>query len=337
VSASAGAAIHAPAAGAWEARASSTLGNPCLLAWTRLPGAPAPLGHPGRRGGDAARPSVGPSRAAPATPVRQRASATERAVAFLRAAQQPDGGFAEAGGVSDPGLTAWVVLALDAAGTDPAAVTRAGRSAADYLENKPHAVATDLELRILANVALGSVAPGPIAQLQRLVAESGAIGPTLNSTMWGIVALRAARRAVPRAAVSYLRAGQHRSGGFSWAPRAAPDTNDTAAALFAFRAAGVPTGDPAVVRARAWLAAQQTRDGGMPLGPGDPADAQSTAWAIQGLLAGGRTPSPALRSFLLRLQRRDGGFRYAPGRDVTPVWVTAQVLPALLGRFPPYP
>ncbi|MEZ5101329.1 MAG: prenyltransferase/squalene oxidase repeat-containing protein [Thermoleophilia bacterium] len=268
-----------------------------------------------------------PAGAAPPSP--------ERAIAYLQARQQPDGGFAEPGGRSDPGLTAWVVLGLDAAGIDPAAVVRDGRSAADYLAGKPYPAATDLELRILALVALHRDVSGLADQLARLSRRTGSIGPTVNSTIWGILALRAAGRPVPAAAVRYLLGAQAANGGFSWFKGGAPDTNDTAAAVRALLAAGKPASARPIRRALAFLAANVRRDGGVPLEPGDPSDAQSTAWTIEAVRAAGRTPPRALAAYLGRLQRADGSFRFRAGRTLTPTWVTAYVLRAIAA--PPGP
>ena len=44
-----------------------------------------------------------------------------------------------------------------------------------------------------------------------------------------------------------------------------------------------------------------------------------------------RPPAGAL-AYLARLKRPDGSYRYSSRYATTPVWVTAQVLPALAGR-----
>ena len=79
----------------------------------------------------------------------------------------------------------------------------------------------------------------------------------------------------------------------------------------------------------------QNRDGGFSLTKGRESDAQSTAWAIQALLSAGEKPGKAPFRFLARLRRADGSYRYSVRYGTTPVWVTAQVLPALAGR--PFP
>ena len=158
------------------------------------------------------------------------AAPVDDGVRYLESRQQPDGGFAEPGRASDPSLTAWAVLGLVAAGSPP-------ERAAGYLADKPYPTATDLELRILALAALGRDVSPLADRLERLRRPDGAIGPLVNSTIWGIIALRAAGRAPGDRAVAYLKAAQARDGGWSWSAGGQPDTDDTAAAVQALRAA----------------------------------------------------------------------------------------------------
>ena len=123
------------------------------------------------------------------------------------------------------------------------------------------------------------------------------------------------------------------SGGWSWLRGGAPDSNDTAAAIQALRAAGV-RGKP-IDRALAFLRRHQNRDGGFELTVGRGSDAPSTAWAIQALLAAGAKPGPAAFAYLRRLQRPDGSIRYSVRYDTSRLWTTAQVAPALARR--PFP
>jgi Prenyltransferase and squalene oxidase repeat len=252
---------------------------------------------------------------------------------YIAARQQADGGFAEPGGNSDPALTAWAVLGLKAGGRNPASLRRAGASPAEYLADKPARSTTDLALRILALDALGADVS---ALADRLVQErraDGRIGPLVNSTVWGVIALRAAGRPAPAGSVRYLLRLQHRSGGWSWSPRGTPDSNDTAAAIQALRTAGV-RGEP-VRRGLGYLRRSQNRDGGFALTPGTRSDAQSTAWAIQAFVAAGVQPPVKAFRYLVSLKQPAGSFRYSHGRAITPTWVTANVLPALARK--PFP
>jgi hypothetical protein len=249
-------------------------------------------------------------------------------VGFVQGRQLPDGGFAEQGRTSSPELTAWAVLGLRSAGV-------ATPKAHDYLvaHEGDLATTTDVELAVAAEAASGGASPGLLARVHAAERASGAIGPLLNSTIWGVLALRQAGEPVPRRTARYLVAHQGRSGGFGWATRIAPDSNDTAVAvqaLVVLRVRGVP-----VDRALAYLRRRQNRDGGFELQPGRGSDAQSTGWAIQAFLAAGRDPGARAFAYLRRLRRRDGSVRYSARYAVTPVWVTAQVLPALARK--PFP
>ena len=234
---------------------------------------------------------------------------------YLQSQQRPDGGW------GSPQMTAWVVLGLRAAGADPG-------GALDYLvahESEP-TKPTEVALAAMAEAALGH---DPQDLLARLPAK-----PTAdNAAIWQILALRQSGRPAPRTLVSYVLASQARGGGFPWARGTAPDSNDTAAAVQALRAVGV-TGKP-IARALEYLRRLQAPSGGFRLVAGREADAQSTALAIQAFVAAGaKTPKGAF-AFLSKLRRPDGSYRYSRTYATTPVWVTAQVLPALVKK--PFP
>jgi hypothetical protein len=84
-----------------------------------------------------------------------------------------------------------------------------------------------------------------------------------------------------------------------------------------------------LARALSFLRARQNRDGGFELQAGAPSNAQSTAWAIQAFVAAGAKPPAAAFRFLKKLTRRDGSVRYSARYATTPLWVSAQALPAL--------
>jgi hypothetical protein len=249
-------------------------------------------------------------------------------VGYLQGRQAANGGFAELGGTPAPQLSAWAVLGLRAARA-PAP------GALDYLvaHEGELAEATDVELVAMAESALGHRPSALLARLHRFERASGAIGPTVNSTIWGVLALRQAGERVHRPAVRYLLGKQSRSGGWPWYAGGQADSNDTAAAVQALRSAGV-RGSP-IRRALRYLRSLRNPDGGFELIAGRGSDAQSTAWAVQAYLAAGRSVPPGAARYLQRLRRPDGSFRYSARYVTTPVWVTAQVLPALARR--PFP
>ncbi|MBD0291581.1 MAG: hypothetical protein ICV74_10025 [Thermoleophilia bacterium] len=252
-------------------------------------------------------------------------------VRYLRAQQNGDGGFGEPGARSDVGLTAWAVLGLRGAGAHP----RRTEAAADFLVGRRDTAVTDLELRILALDALSRGVGSLARKLASHRRSDGRIGPTVNSTIWGILALRAAGKPAGRATVRWLLARQRPGGGWGWSPRGAADSNDTAAAVQALRAAGVRARARPIRRGLRFLRSLQNRNGGFELTAGRGSDAQSTAWAIQAFLAARARPGAEAFRYLRRLQRRNGSYRYSRAFATTPAWVTAQVLPALARR--PYP
>ena len=254
-----------------------------------------------------------------------------RGTSYLLARQQSDGGFAEPSGTSTSGLTAWVVLGLKANHRSPLN----GQAAVDYLSGASTPAATDLELRLLAEHALGQDTTKLAGALERLRQKSGRIGLALNSTYWGAIALSAAGRKPAQTTTRYILRAQRSSGGWSWSASAAPETGDTAAAIQALRASGTSAGATSIRRGVRFLRARQNKDGGFAVAPGSKSDAQSTAWAIQALLAAGSEPGAKSFRYLRKLQRRDGSFRYSAEYVTTPAWVTAQVTCALARK--PFP
>lgn len=240
---------------------------------------------------------------------------------YLMSRQQADGSFTEPNGSASPELTSWAALGLRAA--------HAGTgNALSYLAAHESELArpTSIALVALAESALGR---DPDALLARLRDRPRQV----NEAIWNVLALRQADRPVPKTVVRYLLASQARSGGFSWSRGLLPDSNDTAFAIQALRAAGI-RGKP-VTRAISFLRSFRRRDGGFELAHGRGSDAQSTAAAIQAFVAAGVKPSARAFSYLARLRQENGSYRYNVRYAATPVWVTAQVLPALARK--PFP
>lgn len=291
-----------------------------------------------------------------APPARAAAPSAARAAgtptAYLLAAQNVDGGLGAArGSPSSPLFSGWAALALAAAGDSPQAVSRTstrtrrrGRTLLDYLEasaaggNDPGS----LERTILALRAAGASvrdARGTdlLSALQRDLRADGSVSEQTNLTAFAVLALRAAGVAPRAASIAWLARQQDADGGFNFATApGTSDVDDTGAVLEAL--AG--TGRVAVIaRALAFIRSQQNSDGGFPSQAGASSNAQSTAFAVQGLIAAGVDPAtlhrhgaPSPQRYLGSLIAPDGHVRYAAGSDVTPVWVTAQALLALAGK-----
>ena len=249
-------------------------------------------------------------------------------LSFVQGRAQPDGGYAEAGSRTAPGLTATAVLALHAAGAQISAGTRAY-----LLAHETGLTPTELELVVMAESVTGGASDASLAALRMLIRPGGTVGETLNATYWGVLALCQAGQPVPAAVVTTLLQAQARNGGFPWIRGVRPDTDDTSAALQALVAAGVH-GKP-LLRAVAFIRMRENNDGGFSLQAAGRSNAQSTAWAIQALIAAHATPPTAAFRYLKKLERSDGSVRYSVQYATTPLWVSAQALPALERRsFP---
>jgi energy-coupling factor transport system substrate-specific component len=285
---------------------------------------------------------------ATASPSRERFSPE---LAFLAGAQNTDGGFGGARGQTSSELyTGWVAIGLAAAGRDPLSMRRSGHTVLDALRREAPSLhgAGDLERTILALHACGvspRSLPGgdPVAKLLGSRARDGSFGHLSNLTAFAIFALRAAgypaRSRVLLDAARWLQKQQEADGGFGFAARGGgSDVDDTAAAAQAIADTGASS-QRALARASAFLIGAQNRDGGFPQQRGGASNAQSTSWAIQGLIAAGRNVTVLTREgsrsplgYLQSLLAPDGSVRYSRTGAQTPVWVTAQALTALAGK-----
>ncbi len=271
-----------------------------------------------------------------------------REVGYLVAAENADGGFGAAPGQPSTQLyTSWAVVGLAAAGRDPRRVARGGHSPVAYMLSHTGGLTGtgDVERTV---VALGAAHVRPprslVSRLAGAQGADGSFGHLVNLTAFGILALRAAGRPAGdrhvRHALGWLARQQNADGGFNFAGRGSTSgIDDTAAALQGLVAGGARRGGRAVARAAAFLAAEQNPDGGFPLTPAGASNAQSTAWAIQGLVAAGRDPGRLRRGsalgYLRSLTGAGGAVRYSPTSTQSPVWVTAQALTGLAER--PFP
>jgi energy-coupling factor transport system substrate-specific component len=277
-------------------------------------------------------------------------------LSYLLRAQNADGGWGAAPGRPSAGLyTGWTALGLAAAGRNPATVRRGGRSAVDYIRahagglvrNGSATGTGELERTILVLHAAGRsprafAGQNLVAALERRVARNGTVLGQANLTAFGILALRAAgvssHAAVLRRAGGWLARQQNRDGGFSYLGRGlASDVDDSGAALEALAALG---GHRTGLRSGAsYLRRAQNLDGGLGQGPGGASNAQSTAWAVQGLVAAGVRPGGVHRrgsrsplAYLRSLVTPSGAVRYSRTSAQTPVWVTATALLGLAER-----
>lgn len=256
-----------------------------------------------------------------------RAEAADGPLAYLLSAQNRDGGFGGAPGQPSSSLfSGWAALALASAGDDPADLRHGGPTLLAYLEATHVSQPGDVERQILALRAAGARAPALVARLRRDIRRNGSIADQTNLTVFAILALRAARAPVPARMISWLAAQQDSDGGFNFATRGGQsDVDDTGGALEALAGTRYATTISHGVR---FIKRSENRDGGFPSQPGSSSNAQSTAFAVQGLLAVGRSATRPI-AYLRSLIAPAGYVAYAAGEKQTPVWVTAQAELAL--------
>lgn len=268
-------------------------------------------------------------------------------VGWLVKAQNGDGGFGRDVGVSSSGMeTAWTAMALASGGRDLATLAKpGGLSVSEHLmgdAGRANDAASEERVLLAASAAAGD--PGNFggrdlkAAVARRISSSGSVDSQVNLTAFAILSLRSAGvpasdQRVARAA-RWLRNQQQDDGGFGFMQKGASssDVDDTAAAVQALAAVGGVgvQGRNAAVR---FIRAARSASGGYPQVAGGVPNAQSTAWAIQGLIA--LRPSATESdieipsSWLRGLIGPSGAVAYSKASRQTPVWVTAQAVLAL--------
>ncbi|MEX2448484.1 MAG: prenyltransferase/squalene oxidase repeat-containing protein [Solirubrobacterales bacterium] len=274
-----------------------------------------------------------------ALPAPAQANDVDRAASWLVAAQNADGGWgASPGDDSAADITAWTMLGLEAAGRNPLdLVSRRGRNPVGYLRSQVGELNSpgDLARTILALQGAG-VNPrafggrdlvGALAKRRR---DDGSFAGWPGSTAFAIIALRKAGASGLDASISWLIGAQNENGGWGDLPNSTSTADGTGAALQAIAQTR------AAERGLSYLRKAQRPNGGYPTGGSGAVNSQSTAWAVQGMLALGANAGKAL-DYLAARQDDDGHYRYSASSDQTPVWVTGQVLTAVAGKFFPVP
>jgi len=119
------------------------------------------------------------------------------------------------------------------------------------------------------------------------------------------------------------------------------NVDSTSASIMALIAAGEDKNSEIIENAISFLKTKQVNNGGFEFR--GTTNAGTTAWAIQAIVAAGKNPSSIYWinngsspiDYLLSLQQDDGSFNWSENQRINPVWMTAYVIPALIGK--PYP
>jgi prenyltransferase beta subunit len=244
-------------------------------------------------------------------------------------------------------------MGLAAAGRNPAEVRMDGHSVLYSLRRESSTLQGlgDSERTILAVRACGASAysfahRNLASEVLAARASDNSFEHQVNLTAFAIFALRAVGHSpgltAIREAAGWIERQQNGDGGFGFGAHGSPsDVDDTAAALQALVDAHAHNAR-VLGAAAAFLIRSQNLDGGYPQQPGGESNAQSTAWAVQGLIAAGRDPGTVRRrgsrspiGYLESLLTPGGSIRYSRTGAQTPVWVTAQALIAIAEKtFP---
>ncbi len=272
-------------------------------------------------------------------------------VGYLLAAQNSDGGLGAAPGSASSALySGWAALGFAAAGENPQDVVRDGHSLIAYIEGGVVSASDpgSVERNILVAGAAGLDATSfggrdLISELRADIGRNGSVNNQTNWTSFEVLAFRAAGVAPPAASLAWIVRQQDGDGGFNFATRGGlSDVDDTGSALEALAGDSGHGASRARSRAVEYIRNQQDRDGGFPGMPGAGSNAQSTAFAVQGLFAVEVNPTslhrrgaPSPLDYLRSLIAGDGHVRYSRGMDETPTWVTAEAVMALDGKSLP--
>jgi hypothetical protein len=317
---------------------------------------------------------LAPASSSATSSAKQTKTSKNLAVAYLRSQQQADGSF--------PGFGAeWTLSALAAAGVAPGEVKKSASStdARTWYRELVGDPATwpggsepsvsDFDDAALAAYAAG-IDPATVSQAQNLIAQIAARYQSANpgyygapsafsGTVFALLALadtnvRGTKQRVPQVLLSksieVLRANQHSDGGWSYQRaegneairNAASEPDETGAAIAALCGAGVPSSDPTITSAVAYLQAdlkaETSGSGAFATAFGPNTDAN--AWAVQGLdacaidpqsapfaTAKGKTPI----DFLISQQLAGGGFRYEAPESSPSLYSSQDALRAISG------
>jgi hypothetical protein len=280
--------------------------------------------------------------------------AANAALQWMRPQQSANGSFG-----NNSGATLDVILAVAAANQPPDAWrSAAGASLVDYAAANA-ATFSGQSAASAGKLAVGAAAAGRdphsfggvdlvAALASSYNPTSGAYGANNMDQAWALLGLRAAGEAVPAAAVARLAGQANPNGGWGWAAGIASDVDSSALAVSALLAAGASASDQAVVDGLAYLRSVQlsNNDGGFAASPeqawGVDSNTNSSAFAVQGILAAGQDPLGAAWTvsaatpldFLLGQQEPNGAFVYvAPPANL---FATQQAVPGLVGKPFPY-
>ena len=266
---------------------------------------------------------------------------------WLVSQQNADGGYgAETGQASRVDTTCWAILGLAASGVNPFDVAKENRSAVDFLRGRLGEVtlAGDLARAVLALEAAGADprdfgGQNLVARLRAKQRGDGSYEGQPSATALAAIALRTAgATGGVEANLGWLHGAQNEDGGWGETPGTASSANATGAVLQA-----LAPGTKVSKAGLSYLRNTQRTGGGFATGADGAVNSESTAWAVQGIVAAGGDPTDFRRGgasaldYLTAHQEADGHYRYSGESDQNPVRTTAQAIPAAASTPFPIP
>jgi len=245
------------------------------------------------------------------------------ALGYLQSRQAIDGSI---GGFS---ISSWAAMAISAAGEDPwGSLVEYLRDNADRIDDTK---ATDWERQTLAIAACNENPRnfGGIDYIAKVESfyDGEQIGDQANlyDDFFGILALVSGGVDKESSTIQtvriYIKDRQNKDGGWG-------DVDATAAAIMALITAGENPNSEAITDALSFMKTTQTASGGFQ--SWSIANAASTAWAVDAIVATGGDPtssewknngkSPV--DFLLSLQQGNGCFNWSVNQNMNPEWMT---------------
>jgi hypothetical protein len=290
-----------------------------------------------------------PAAATTAYPYTTSDSEVASALDYLRSQQE------NSGRIDSFATSAWVVMAIAAAGEDPADWKVGSHpSIVDYLETSAGSAssANDYSRMILAIAAAGEdptdFGGRDFVALLEAQHSNSQIGDDtlLNDDFWGVMGLIAAGEDPASSdtiqdGLAFILANQNGDGGWSWGVGSDSDVDDTTAAVMALIAAGENPASAAITDAIAYLATTQMANGGFDSWGSTNADTDS--WGISALVAAGEDPADWESGSgnnpvddLLSFQQAGGAFYWQDGTPgMSAAKTTACAVIALLGQYFP--
>jgi len=271
------------------------------------------------------------------------------ALNYLQGQQVADGSI---GGFSN---SAWVTMAIAAAGEDPDTWDAGGDSIVDYLAANAGTATSALDYaRMILAITAAEQNPtnfGGIDFVTLLEAQYDGIqigsATALNDDAWGIMALISAGAspgdAIITNSATFIKTNQNVDGGWGWALGQASDADSTSAPIMALIAAGEASSSTVIQNALAYIKSTQMDSGGFNSWGSTNADTDS--WCIDAIVAANEDPTSAAWQSglgndpvddLVSFQNPDGSFNWQIGNPGMAIEkTTASALQALLGV--PYP